>query len=547
MSPLADAEGPPRLTVSCEGMTLDDTVQLISVTVHREINRVPGATLVLADGDRPEGRFPVSDGGAFKPGAKITIQAGYGDQETTIFVGIVVKHALKIAGANGARLVVDCRDEALKMSVERKNAHYLNQSDSDVLKSLLGGFGLDASVSDAAIQHQSLVQHACTDWDFMLARAAANGCVVVVTDGRVVVGKPQTAGTADLAVGYGESLIDFKAELDALQTFGADVQPLKSPNQSPKPRLRGSMRFQGSALAKVGGLIELSGVGQRFNGNVYITGLRHEMTDGEWFTQAEFGTPPDGVAESQDGLAPPAAGRGPGATCGTTGGATCSATGLHLGVVLKLDGDPDGEHRIQVQVPTAGIDRIWARLLQFQASSGFGAFFAPEVGDEVLLGWFDHDPGLPVVLGSLYSHQHPPPQTLMADNPIKAIVTRCKATLAFNDEDRVITLKTPDGNQVVISDKDGSIVITDQNDNRFKLGRDGICMDSPKDILISAKGAIHIDAVGALTLTSMADARLQAMNVNCEAQIGLVAKGAASAELSASGQTTVKGAVVMIN
>ena len=539
MSPLADAEGPLRLTVYSEGKTLDDTVQLISVTVHREINRVPGATLVIADGDMPEGRFPVSDGAAFKPGAKITIKAGYGDEETTIFVGIVVKHALKIAGADGARLVVDCRDEALKMTVGRKNAHYLNQSDSDVLKSLLGGFGLDASVSDAAIQHQSLVQHACTDWDFMLARAAANGCVVVVTDGRVVVGKPQTAGTADLAVGYGDSLIDFKAELDALQTFSADMQPLKSPNQSPKPRLRGSMRFQGSALAKVGGLIELNGVGQRFNGSVYITGIRHEMANGEWCTQAEFGTPPDSVAEGQDGSSPPAACRCPGATGG--------ATGLHLGVVPKLDGDPDGEHRIQVRVPTAGIDRIWARLLQVHASSGFGTFFAPEVGDEVLLGWFDHDPGLPVVLGSLYSHQHPPPQTLMADNPIKAIVTRCKATLAFNDEDRVITLKTPTGNQVVISDEDGSIVITDQNDNRFKLGRDGIRMDSPKDIQISAKGAIHIDAVGALTLTSKADARLQAMNVSCEAQIGLVAKGAASAELSASGQTTVKGAVVMIN
>ena len=538
MSPLADAEGPPRLTVSSEGKTLDDAVQLISVTVHREINQVPGATLVIADGDMPEGRFPVSDGSAFKPGAKIIIKAGYGGHEATIFVGVVVKHALKIAGADGARLVVDCRDEALKMTVGRKNAHYLNQSDGNVLKSLLGGFGLDASVSGAAIQHQSLVQHACTDWDFMLARAAANGCVVVVTDGRVVVGKPQTAGTADLAVGYGDSLIDFKAELDALQTFGADVQPLKSPNQSPKPRLRGSMRFQGSALAKVGGLIELNGVGQRFNVSVYITGIRHEMANGEWCTQAEFGTPPDSVAEGQ-GSGPPAAGR----CAGATGG----ATGLHLGVVLKLDGDPDGEHRIQVRVPTAGIDRIWARLLQVHASSGFGTFFAPEVGDEVLLGWFDHDPGLPVVLGSLYSHQHPPPQTLMADNPIKAIVTRYKATLAFNDEDRVITLKTPAGNQVVISDKDGSIVITDQNDNRFKLGRDGIRMDSPKDIQISAKGAIHIDAVGALTLTSKADARLQALNVNCEAQIGLVAKGAASAELSASGQTTVKGAVVMIN
>ena len=37
------------------------------------------------------------------------------------------------------------------------------------------------------------------------------------------------------------------------------------------------------------------------------------------------------------------------------------------------------------------------------------------------------------------------------------------------------------------------------------------------------------------------------LNVNCEAQVGFVAKGTATAEVSAAGQTTVKGAMVMIN
>ena len=50
-----------------------------------------------------------------------------------------------------------------------------------------------------------------------------------------------------------------------------------------------------------------------------------------------------------------------------------------------------------------------------------------------------------------------------------------------------------------------------------------------------------------MTITSKADVKIDGLNVNCEAKVGLVAKGAASAELSASGQTTVKGAMVMIN
>ena len=44
-----------------------------------------------------------------------------------------------------------------------------------------------------------------------------------------------------------------------------------------------------------------------------------------------------------------------------------------------------------------------------------------------------------------------------------------------------------------------------------------------------------------------ADVSAKGMNVNLEAQTGLTAKGNATAELSASGQTTVKGAMVMIN
>jgi hypothetical protein len=37
------------------------------------------------------------------------------------------------------------------------------------------------------------------------------------------------------------------------------------------------------------------------------------------------------------------------------------------------------------------------------------------------------------------------------------------------------------------------------------------------------------------------------LNVNCEAQVGFAGKGSATAELSAAGQTTVKGGMVMIN
>ena len=223
--------------------------------------------------------------------------------------------------------------------------------------------------------------------------------------------------------------------------------------------------------------------------------------------------------------------------------------GLQIGVVMKLDEDPDGQNKIQVSVPVlqAETEGVWARLANFYASSGFGSFFIPEIGDEVVLGYFNGDPSYPVILGSLYSSSLKPPNELTADNFIKAIVTKSLMKVEFDDDKKIITIVTPGENKIVISDEDTSILLEDQNGNKVELGPDGILLDSPKDIKITAKGKITLDAVGEIGITSKADVKLAGMNINNAAQVGFVAKGNATAEISASGQTTVKGAMVMIN
>jgi Rhs element Vgr protein len=428
----------------------------------------------------------------------------------------------------------------------------------------------------------------------MLSRADANGLLVIATDGAVAVKAPATSAEPTLTVTYGRDLIEFDAEIDARTQLaaaqavswdmktqaaitGTEAQPptlnaqgdldsatlaqvvglasWRLQTAAPMPadmltqwakaqqikaglaRIRGRMSFQGSARATVGGLIELAGVGNRFSGKVFVSAVTHRINDGEWITEAEFGVAPNWFTEQPDVTAPPAAGLLP------------AVEGLQTGVVMKLDEDPEGEHRVQVSVPVmqASTDGVWARLLQFHASNAFGAFFVPEVGDEVVLGYFNNDPSHPVILGSLYSSKQVPPYTLAAENNTKALVTRCKSTIEFNEEDKIITVTTPAKNKIVLSDKDKSILLQDQNDNKVELKPEGISLTSPKDITVTAKGKITLDAVGELSISSKADVKSAGLNINCEAQVGFVAKGNASAELSAAGQTTVKGAMVMIN
>ncbi|GAB2579673.1 type VI secretion system tip protein VgrG [Dyella jejuensis] len=592
-SPNADSNGAIRVTISAGGQTLA-TLPIVSITVRRAVNRIPWAEIVLADGDMPTGDFELSDAATFAPGAALSVSAGYGSDEAPLFSGIVVRHSVKIDSENNSRLVIECRDQAAKMTIGRNNANYLQSKDSDIIATLIGNHGLSADVSSTATPYDELVQFYCSDWDFMLARADANGLLVNVDAGTVKVKAPNTSASAVLSVTWGNDLIAFEADIDARSQYtavqavawdpkqqsvmqgnaaspvtlnqqgnlsGATLAQVASPatytlqsgatqpmatltdwakaaqQKSALARIRGQMSFRGSAAAVPDSLIEVNGVGARFKGSVYVSAVEHDISSGNWTTHVEFGLRADWHMEREDVVAP------------LNGGLLPGVNGLQIGVVMKLDGDPEGEQRIQVNVPVlqAQTQGVWARLLQFYASSAFGAFFLPEVGDEVLLGYLNDDPSHPVVLGSLYSSSRKPPYTIEAQNNTKAIVTRCLHKIEFNEQDKIITVITPGNNQVVLDDKNQAITVQDQHNNSVKLSSAGIALTSQSDIKLTAQGNVTITANAAININATADLKATGMNVTCEAQVGFAGKGSASAELSAAGQTTVKGAMVMIN
>jgi len=529
-SPQDQAEGPVRISIHCAGAP-QAGLPLESVRTQHEFNGIPGARLVIEDGDMASSSLALSDGELFKPGVEVEVHAGYGDAEEPIFRGIVVRHGLEISRNKHPRLIVECRAKACKMSWSRRNAQYVEQTDRDIIQGLIARAGLAASVAATNVRHQALLQYDCSDWDFMVARAGAMGLLVQVQGDEVSVQPPQTDAAAALTVTWGTDLLEFDADIDA-RTQWAAVQLKTEP-----ARLRGHMSFQGSAKARPGALVTLAGGGRRFSGTVLLTAVEHVIADGNWISRATFGLDPAWQAQHCELRAPPGGGRLPG------------VGGLQLGVVMQLEGDPAGEHRILVGLPGCleSGEGIWARLLHGYASSGFGSFFVPEVGDEVLVGHLNQDPGHPVVLGSLYSSSRPPPYALSANNGLQAVVTRSRHKVEFNDADQVISVTTPAGNRLVFSDQDKTLVVADQNGNSIKLTAAGIALESPKDISLVAKGGITLDAGKAIGVRAGADLELNGLNIACRAQVSLSAKGAASAELAASGQTTVKGAMVLIN
>ncbi|MBI5254852.1 MAG: hypothetical protein HY855_00015 [Burkholderiales bacterium] len=515
VSPLSDDEGVLSVTVTCNDEPLDAAVALVSVAVRQVANQLPTARLVVADGNMPEGTWPLADGKAFEPGARLRISAGHGGQAQPLFDGVVARLGLQLLGDNTRQLQVDCVHAAVVMCSERRSRVHANQTDGELMRGLIRAHGLQAEVDTTAPRHAALAQHGCSDWDFLVARAAANGLQVLAEDGRVRVQAPDPQAQAALIVTWGTDLMDFQAEA------------------APVPR--GRLRFPGHAAARVGATIALAGLGRHFKQQQLIQAVSHTLADGVWETEVEFGPAPLAAADTAAAAAP--------------AGALPAPTGLQLGHVTQVGPDPAGELGLQVRLPQwqAPQDTLWARLAQPQASAGFGTVFVPQVGDEVVIGFVAGDAARPVVLGSLYGSTRQAPEAASPAHGAVALTTRNGLRLVLDDPQRRISLSTPAGRQVLLDDGADALQLKDRHDNAVTLDSHGITLETPKNLALKAGGTLTLEATGALTLRSQADVQCSGLNLCCEAQVAFRGTGGAMAELSAAGETVVKGAMVLIN
>lgn len=583
--------------VKSAGNAVPDEMRILKVHVEKFVNRISTAVITILDGDATTGKFEASSSSNFAPGTEISIEAGYDSQNTAIFTGIVTRQTIRIDEFNGSLLEVECRDKAIKMVVGRKSLTYSKKKDSDIIQTLIGNYsGLSSSVTATDTVWPEQVQYYVSDWDYMLARAEANGLIVTTLNGKVSVFKPDATTTSVLTVKYGDGLFTFNADLNSVNQLGSskasawdyktqavvsgqasdsfsgagnltskklsdvvglsDYQlqttaPLETADltnwskaqlvKSDYSKIIGEARFQGSSAVDPAKYMTMQGVGDRFNGDYLIAGVVHDLSEGNWVTEVKLGLSPTWFTEEPDVMAPPASGLLP------------AARGLFNATVKKIDQDPDSQYRILVTIPLfdQNGDGIWARLTNFYSTSGAGAFFLPEVGDEVVVGFLNEDPRFPIILGSMYSSSKLKPFTGLDPNnknSLKAIVSKKGMYVQFDDENVVFTINTPKKNTMIFSDKDGKITIQDQNQNSFEMSSSGITMKSPKNISIQADQKVSISGMQGVTIESSGgDVSITGMNIKESANVEYSAQGSATAKVSGGAELMLKGAMVMIN
>jgi Rhs element Vgr protein len=525
--------GVTTLLLTSNGEPPEPVIQVISVEVHRELNRVPEAHVHMIDGSVALGTFARSDTPFFEPGKPVEIAVRVGDDPPAmLFEGLVVRHAVA-SRPGSSTLRVELKDAAYKLTRKRRTAVFRDQADDAAIRTLIGDAKLKVGeLATTSTKHSELIQYCASDWDFIVARADAQGLVVDVDRGTVSVQPMIGSDQARVTLEHGRSDVELELELDAGEQWAEmtsqawDVQKLAitAPSEAAKPavtvgnldaaaiakKLGGdtcalvhpalvpegelkdwaASRLSRSRLALLRGraslpgrsdlaprdVIELAGVGERFNGKAFVSGVTHTIDHGGWRTELRIGLPPEPFARQPDIADLPA------------GGLLPPVHGLHVGVVGDFESDPLGEHRIKVLLSV--LDKkhgpVWARVARPDAGKDRGQVFWPEPGDEVVVGFLNGDPRQAILLGALHGSANTPPDAAGApseNNLKRAIVSKAKITIGFDDDKKAITIKTPGGNQLVIDDDARAITLADQHGNTITLDENGITLKSDKNAI----------------------------------------------------------------
>jgi uncharacterized protein involved in type VI secretion and phage assembly len=178
---------------------------------------------------------------------------------------------------------------------------------------------------------------------------------------------------------------------------------------------------------------------------------------------------------------------------------------LFLATVINVQ-DPESQNRVQVRLYNAdGISGqdgpVWARVAVPFAGGNRGAFFIPDVGDEVVVAFLGGDPRFPIVLGSLWNgHDSAPVSIGGSGQSVDRWVITGKAGTQMGIVEQpassaTVSLSTPGGLKATLTDQDASITITDSSQTSVRIDSSGITINAPTgQVQITAASQVNVTA-----------------------------------------------------
>ena len=501
-----------------------------SVKVEYDVNKIPFARVNLVS-DQNQRRNNMDNEINYSANDDIEIKIKEDDDFKTLFKGIITE-IRKTIRPSGFRIELECRDEVSKLlSVQDMTEDENFQSAYD---RLLNHQSISSTIDLGAIAEEKIsIIDNLMPWDFIVGNLDAVGFLTTIKNGEFTAVRlngsedvvtelqlgldifeleyRQSSVVSSVSVEYwsisDQEYKSEEAETEVENSEGAEINDLghsyfsqetiseiakARANKNRLSAFSGRVLTFGNLQASYGEYLSIIESGTDFEGKSFmITSEHHTIDENGWKTEYGFGL------ENNESYA------GSISTINHKNesrlGQINAISGLQIGVVTDLESDPDNQFRIQVNIPSIVENQpgIWARMASLQAGNERGAWFIPEIGDEVVLGFFNNQPDAPVVLGKLYSDTNAAPFELSNDNFTQGIVTKEGIKLIFDDDKKAMVFETPGGNSITISDDESGIILKDQNGNKIQMDGSGITMESAKDLNLI--GSANANVEGAQT------------------------------------------------
>ena len=164
---------------------------------------------------------------------------------------------------------------------------------------------------------------------------------------------------------------------------------------------------------------------------------------------------------------------------------SAAAFGIHIGLVTDVE-DATNAGRVKLKMPSQdpdGTAQMWARVAVPFAGKNRGAFFIPDVGDEVVVAFVAGDPRHPVVLGSLWNGASQVPEKISGKAIDRWSFTGKAGTrvaiIEKSQGSETVSLETPLGVSGTFTDEGGGKIELSAAGNTLTMDSGGITINAP--------------------------------------------------------------------
>ena len=531
----------------------------------------------------------------FALGAIISVALGYGSNLTPIFKGYITEYQTKYQDVPVVSVTaIDFRK--LLMKNKRIKYQYKEKTYTKIFESIIENYtGLyDSMHVDQVQDKENLIQNQ-TDYEFIQEELSpkANREFYVV-GGKVYFKEPEKTGTCFLELEWGKNILSFQKSLsyckEKIKAYSAqndktgsvesaDVQTTQdSPSLTTEEivdeyELRTGMdkaalenwiqkkiedkkkeneRINGSVLGLPeivpGRYIQIKGVDSEDEGIYYIKTVTHSFGSSGFQTNFTIGVKAESWTPSKDSIKKQMK-------------TNCNGV---MRAVVKQNWNAEKPGMVLVEFLTGEEGKNssdWLPVIQPYCGNGYGFYFLPEVGTEVIIGSEMGDVNSLMVLGAAWNQVDTLPTNIANENnTIKCIQTKGKHEILFCDvaDKGSIQINTAGKLHITLDDeekkisivddakKNGIIIDTNQEEVQILSGKKITMKAGNKEMLVLNAESDSI-LLNAGKIEEKADQSYQLKSGKMVADANITEIKGTSIKLNGSGITEIKGSMVKIN